>query len=332
MSNFLEHVNVILGKLRQDPITTLSVDTASEPYRVQLAVKRAIARVWNARQWTFKQRKTLMGIRVGTSEYILPKTVGEITLIISPQPPYFIDVIGEEEFDRRIPKPIATGKPTVGMLFEYTGVRLQPSTTAQIVIASNDATDTTQSVRIRGIVNEQEDFEDCILNGTAGITTTKSFSEVISVSKPTDTVGTISFIMNGTEYVAQLGPHEKTHEFKKIRLYPTPDFQDNISIKHFKVPFIPQAANDITEIPTRWDYVVEQWAFAMALQPKGQDQLAEQQAEFDLAEKYLNEDMASEERISSATVIQPDRAFDMGNRDINGLLGSSTDGFSFELY
>jgi hypothetical protein len=331
MAIFIEHVNVTLQRLRQTPITVLSTDTSDVAYRVQLAVQRAIVRVWNAKQWTFKQRKTTLALSSGTSEYNLGKDVGEPYICLLSASPYLVRPFAEEDFDTRIPNPTATGNPEKYMLFEYAGVETQPTAASALTLASSSASDTTQQVLIRGVVSGQEDYEIATLNGTTSVVTSKQFTSVRSISKSAETAGRITITSNSAAVtVLTLGPLEKTTRLKKVRFYPTPTSTLTATIKHFKQPFVPTQALDDSEIPSRWDYVVEQWAFAMALQPQGQDQISEQQAQFNLAEKYLNEDMASEESQTATSIIVPRRGLDDGT-NYEGLLRSDVDGYSFEI-
>lgn len=330
MSLFLEHCNVVLQRLRQDAITELSTDASTVAYRVQTAVQRAIARVWNAKQWTFKQRKTTLSLVPGTSEYNLGKEVGEPYIVLLSASPYLVRPRSEDDFDTRVPNPTATGNPDTYMLFEYAGVENQPSSASVLVVVSSSASDTTQTVLIRGIVSGQEDYEIVTLNGTTQVFTSKQFSSVRSITKNAVTSGRVTITADsGATSVLTLGPLEKTTKLKKIRFYPEPSSSLTATIKHFKEPYIPTLAMDDSEIPSRWDYVVEQWAFAMALQPQGQDQLAEQQTQFELAEKYLNEDMASEEKQSEARIIVPRRGLDDAT-NYEGYLRAGDDGYSFE--
>lgn len=331
MALFIESVNVVLQRLRETPITELSSDATSVAFRAQTAVQRAVARVWNAKQWTFKQRKTTLALTSGTGEYNLGKEVGEPYIVLLSASPYLVRPKSEEDFDTRIPNPTGTGNPDHYMLFEYGGVETQPTSASILTLASSSVSDTTQSVMIRGVVSGQEDYEMVTLNGTTQVTTTKQFTSIRSISKSAATAGRISVTSNGGAVtVLTLGPLEKTTRLKKVRFYPTPSSSLTATIKHFKEPFIPTQALDDSEIPSRWDYVVEQWAFALALQPQGQDQITEQQSQFDLAEKYLNEDMASEERQTAAQIIVPRRGLDDGTL-YEGYLRSDTDGFSFEI-
>lgn len=335
MSFFLDHVNSVLLKLRQDTVTSPSTDTTTVAYRVQIAVQRAIARVWNAKQWTFKQRKTNLSLVNGTSEYNLPKTVGEPYIVLTQDSNSNIRLCypkTEEEFDTLIPNPIATGQPDMYILFDNRGVEAQPTSASTITVVSSSNTDITGKVFIRGIVNGQEDLEDVTLNGTTSVTTTKSFSEVYAISKDIITTGRITITSNGGAVtLLTLGRLETTIRLKRIRFYPKPNAAYTAIIKHFATPFIPEGYGEDSQIPKRWDYVVEQFAFAWALQPQGQDQLAEQQVQLELAEKYLNEDMASEEKQSSAVVVVPRKAF-ADTPYPYGYLRNAEDGFSFEIY
>lgn len=330
MAIFLSHVNVVLSKLRETPITALSTDTASVAYYVQTAVQRAIARVWNAKQWTFKQRKTTRTTANGTSEYTLSKLIGEPYILLSTGSPYILRPVSEDEFDSYIPNPTASGNPQLYMLYEVAGVETQPTATAALVVVSSSASDTTQSVTIKGLVSGQVDYETVALNGTTNVTTTKQFDSILSVGKSAYTAGRVTITESGVgTTLVVMGPLETVVRYKKMRLYPTPSSTLTITIKHFAQPNIPTSEYEDAEIPARWDYVVEQYAFALALQSKGRDQADEATIQFQLAEKYLNEDMAAEEKQSSAELIVPRRALDTGTLN-DGFLRSSTDGLSFE--
>lgn len=330
MAVFLDYVNNVLGKLRQTPITTLSTDNTTVAFRTQLAVQRAIARVWNAKQWSFKQSKVQFALAIGQSEYPLPRIVGEPYIALSSRPPYLLKPKSEDFFDNLVPNPIATGNPEFYMLWENAGVESQPTSASIISFSSNNAGDTTQKIMIRGLVGGVEDHEVISLNGTVTVNSTKQYSSIYSISKSDYTSGLVTVTSNsGAVSVLLFGPLEKTVRIKMVRFYSTPSSTLTVTMKHFKQPFVPTQDFDDAGIPSRWDYVVEQYAFAMSLQPLGQDQIAEQQAEFAIADKMVEIDMAAEETLSSAIVIVPNRAltdFPAGQ----GYIRSNVDGLSFE--
>lgn len=337
MALFLTHVNNILERLRQDKITVISTDPASVAFRCQTAVQRAIARVWNSRQWTFKQAKDTLAITAQTTidgaTFSLPKRVGDLYLVRSTVSPYLIRPKSSDDFDTRIPNPISIGNPSIYTQYEYTGVDAQPTSASVISVSSNSAADTTQKVRIRGIVNSEEDVEEITLVGTTAVLTTKSFSVIHSISKSAVTAGKVTVTANsGAVTVVTLGPLETVLRLKKITFYPIPSAAATITLKHFKLPFIPSSDNDDSDIPSRWDYVVEQWAFALALQPQGQDQISEQTTQFTIAQQMLDTDMSSEERQSAETVIQPRRGLDEGDTNSGYLDDTLGRGFEESSY
>lgn len=327
MAIFIDHVNSVLQKLRETPITELSTDTATEAYRVQIATRRAVWRVWNARQWSFKLRQHSFPTVSGQTEYVLPKAVGQASIIKSSQPPYRLEGISEDMFDRYVPNPTASGNAQFYRLYEMGGAQNQPSSASTLSITSNSASDTTQKVFIKGLVNSEVDTEEVSLAGTGTVSTTKSFSAVYAITKSAETEGNVT-VTAGATTIGRLAPQEKVLRLRILRLYPTPGSVYTITVKHFALPPLLTKAYEDTEIPTHWDYIIEQYAFAMALQPKGQEQITEQAQQFGLADKFLNEDMASEEQISAEKLILPERWG--GTGDFGWL--NSLDGFGYTYY
>ncbi len=327
MATFLDHVNVVLQMLREAPITALSTDTSSEAFRVQRAVRRAVWRVWNAKQWGFKLRSYTFPTVANQLSYTLPKLVGEPYSILSTQPPYTLTNISERMFNKLVPNPTASGNTEFYRLFEMIGASEQPSSATTLSIVSNHASDTTQTVLVKGLVNSEVDMEEVTLAGTSTVTTTKSFSAVYAITKSSETAGNVT-VTAGATTVGRLAPQEKVLRLRVIKLYPTPGSVYTITVKSFGLPPYLTNAYEDTEIPTRWDYVVEQFAFAMALQPKGQEQLSEQAEQYRVAKQYLEEDMASEEYITSEELILPERWG--GTGDYSWL--NSLDGFGYTYY
>ncbi len=326
MAIFLDHVNKVLGMLRADPITALSTDTSTVAFRTQLAVQRAIAKVWNSKQWSFKQRKTTLSVASGEDEIELPKDVGEPYMILSSLEPYILTSIDEDDFDRLEPNPQESASPKVIMLFEQEGVNTQLSAASTVTAVSSSSADITQKVLVKGIVSGEVDYEELSLIGTTSVTTSKSFTKITSVTKSDITSGRVTITDSGAVTLLVMSPLEKVIRLRKARLYPDPSASLTVTIKHFALPRIPVHAYEDSEIPSRWNYVVEQYAFAMALQPQGQDQINEQIAQFNLANAFMG-DMAKEEKQSSMQIIQPAKAFDVGEG--NGGLFSPPSGWNY---
>lgn len=297
---YIDHINHVLSTLRETDVTDITTDKSTEAWKAQEAVKRAVKRIWNYKQWSFKGRITTFSTVSGTEDYILSKDVGNIYQILSSVAPYHIHSISEQTFDTIEPNRTRTGNPSTATLFEMRGVNTQPSSASVITIVSSSTSDTTENVIIRGLVSDEDDFEELTLNGNTNVNSSKSFSRIDSITKSAVTVGRITITSNSAAVTnAVMGRLELTMRFKRLRLYPEPAAVITITIKHFTRSVILTDRYHDTEIPRDWDYVVDALAVAFALQAKGQDQINETTSHTELAIKILEQDMATEEHISS---------------------------------
>jgi hypothetical protein len=317
MSLYIDHVNTVLSKLREPVVTALATNADVTAFMVQVAVQRAVNRVWNSRKWTFKKRQSTMSTVADQAEYVFPKVVGETYSILSQDSDGVgksVDVYPEETIDQKVPDPQASGWPKILGISDELGVETQPSSASVISVVSSSSSDTTQIVVIRGVVSGETDVEEVSLNGTNAVSTTKSFSSILAVSKSATSVGRVTLTSNsGVVTNVVIAPQEKTTRLRKVRFLPTPDAVYSVIFKHFAKPPILTTRYEDTEIPVRWDYIVDQYAFALALQAKGKEQSEEFALQMQLADKMLEADMATEESESSETIIILNRAL-MGRR------------------
>ena len=271
-------------------------------------------RIFNAKTWSFRQRRTTFATVASTARYNLPKTVGLPYIVQSTGEPKKIEFVGEEEFDFQIPDPLEVADPRVATIYDLNGVSEQPSSASVIAISSSSNADTSQIVRVRGLVGGQETSENISLNGTSGVNGLLSFSEIIAVTKSAETTGNITLTSNSAAVTnVVIGPLETTVKFRQMRLYPTPASVLTITVKHFAPPPILTHIYDDIQIPQTWDYVTDQFAFALALQAKGQDQASEFTTQYALAKQFLDEDMATEERAAVHVPLIARRAGDTGD-------------------
>ncbi len=308
MGLFIDHVNTVLEKLRETPITALSTDTSSEAFKAQACVRRAVKRIWNAKQWSFKYRRHTFPTVASQEAYVLPRQVGEVYSVQSSASPYNIGVAREDQFDNALPNPTSTGNPRSLRLFEMVGIDTQPSAASVATVVSSSASDTTQKVLVKGLVGGYVDTEELTLVGTTPVNGSKSFTEIYAVTKSAETVGRVTLTSNaGAVTNVVLGTQDKTVRLRKLRLYPIPSSVLTITVKNFGLPPALTQAYEDTEIPNRWDYIVDQYAFALSLQAKGKEQLEEFVAQMNLGKTMLEEEMASEEYVSAEDIIVPEK-------------------------
>lgn len=72
----------------------------------------------------------------------------------------------------------------------------QPSSASSISCVSDSSSDTTQSITIYGVVDNNRIIETVELNGTSSVSTDNSFLEIISVKKSSETTGTVTLTSN----------------------------------------------------------------------------------------------------------------------------------------
>lgn len=103
-------------------------------------------------------------------------------------------------------------------------VAAQPTSGSTLSIASNSASDVTQTVRVWGIVNGEEDSEQVSLAGTTAQVTTRSFTRVDRVAKSDVTIGRVRVTANaGAVTVVDLGSGEYTARYTRIHLVRRPN-------------------------------------------------------------------------------------------------------------
>lgn len=304
---YIDLVNTVLAKMRQDPITDLSTDTTTFAYRAQEAVNRAVARVWNHKTWAFKRNSVVTSLTSGTAQYELDRRIGEIYSIITDAHPYKISIVPQHLFNLFEPNPQNSGNPWLAFLDHFIGVRSQPSAASIVTAYSSSASDTTQTVLITGVINGGGYVREALsLSGTSQVSTINSFVSIESVTKSGSTQGVISiYADSGTTFLCNLAQSDTTARFKSITFFPTPSSTISITYHYFREPQTMVHKFEDSLIPDRWTYVVDQWAFALMLQSQGQDQLAETEKQTQLAIKMLEEDMASEETISVEESMTP---------------------------
>lgn len=307
MGLFIDHTNSVLAKLREAPISSLSTDATSEAYKAQESVRRAVWRIWNAKLWDFKKRSYTYSVTSGTSDIFVQRFIGEIYQITSSVSPYILKPIREDLFNQIEPNPTASGNPEFYRLYEDLGYATAVPSASTLAASSNSSSDTTQKVLIKGIVGGLIDQEELSLSGTSSVFTTKNFTDVISITKSATTAGIITIATSGGTTILTLGTLEKTVRLRRLRLFPSPSSSLTLTMRGYGLP--PELTNAYEDslIPSRWDYVVDQFALAFALQAKGQSQIAEFQAQMSLADAFLNEDMLTEEIISTEEPIVPQR-------------------------
>jgi hypothetical protein len=300
MATFMKHIQSVLRGLRLPIVTSLSTNPDDDAFAAQEAVRAAVYEVWNDKQWSFKQREDTITTVASQIGYDIPPNVGEVYIALLSDTPYRIWGINTDLFDQRVPNPTSTGNPHVFTMWEYTAVTNQPTSASSLSVSSSSTQDSTAKIFIKGLVSGEIDNETVTLSGTTPQVTSKSFSKVISVTKNNTTIGRVTITSNAAVVTNLIiNPAERTPRIRKTRLYPIPASALTVTFKHYALPPLLRDPNEDTEIPYRWDPIVNEFALSYALQIKGKDRIEERAVIRQLADNLLGQ-MRSEERQSSA--------------------------------
>lgn len=112
------------------------------------------------------------------------------------------------------------------------------SSTVTVDIVSSSASDTSEKVRVNGVISGAPGTELITLNGTSTQSGLSSFSEIYSVSKDSVTSGIVTITLVGSSNVtaAVLGPNQLAREYQPIYLWPTPSDVRTINFRSIRRP------------------------------------------------------------------------------------------------
>lgn len=146
-------------------------------------------------------------------------------------------------------------------------VKMQPTATGTLSVVSSDASDTTQTVFVRGISSGVEVGESISLNGLTPVVSSNSYSEIISISKSASTTGKVT-ITSGSDTLAVIAPSVLDYKVTLLMLHAVPS-----QALVLKIPYkiAPSPLSEAYDVPL-FDFgdLIEKGATMMALRYKRQ--------------------------------------------------------------
>jgi hypothetical protein len=134
-----------------------------------------------------------------------------------------INIVTEQDFLQNYGDALTdTGSPDTCFLASDV-VASQPAS-GQLIIKSSSASDTTQTILLRGISSTAgEVYESLTCNGTTAVTASNTYTRVLGLSKSAATAGKITLYDNdGTTARAVMSPETLVSRYKILNLYPVP--------------------------------------------------------------------------------------------------------------
>lgn len=166
----------------------------------------------------------------GTQDYAMPDDFLKSLSVYDGTNKKNLTQITQKEYQQKYESDLtSTGSPDYYIITEDC-VRTQPSSAGVVVAVSSSASDTSQTIYIRGIVSGVEQVESITLTGTTNATGSKSFSRILSISKSAVTVGYVTVTRSDT--LSILAPEVLVSRYKKLRLVRVPGATLSIEVKY----------------------------------------------------------------------------------------------------
>lgn len=157
------------------------------------------------------------------AEYGLADRAGDISLVYMTSPERVLYRKDIEEINRDDPSPNTTINPSFYYLNGVRNVQNQPSSASVIRVQSSDGGDTTQGLRITGLVNDIIRSEKITLTGTTPVSGSLSFTEILELALDIIPTGFITIDSNSAAVInAVIPPNKISQEFTIMGFYPTP--------------------------------------------------------------------------------------------------------------
>lgn len=171
----------------------------------------------------------------GTEDYVLPDDFGTELFVVDKTNGIQLARLDQQKWMEKH----QADSDTQGTVYDYlildSMVRKQPTSASVATVVSSSASDTSQTVYIRGIVSGREDYESITVTGTTNAVGTKSWDRILSVAKSAATVGTITVTTNSAAVtVAVLSREMLVHRVKIIRLVSTPIGSITVEISYIQ--------------------------------------------------------------------------------------------------
>lgn len=239
----------------------------------------------------------------GSSRLYLPKRVDRVYFLYSTT----LDAAAIHRHADQFFNRVGTLADSSGVFTDFADVgelgrKADFSSTAELLsVSSSSASDTTQTVVIRGVSSGEEILEEVTLSGTTPVDTTNTYSDLYSVSCDGSNAGVISVSgkVSATTYAA-LAPRERTARYRVLRISGIPSSAETLKIFGRKRVNRLSYDNDVPEIPVSQVLVEKAAAEHFARQRKWAEASAYHMQVADQLLKALTRDLSHEPVIEQA--------------------------------
>ena len=176
--------------------------------------------------------------------------------------PQYVQNMNDNEFRMYEPGPESTGTPYLYRLIGFSPVLNQPTAASILTMASSSTADTSINVNVQGL-NTSGVFvtEAVTLNGTGSVTTTNSYTRVLSLSKSSKTTGTVTITSDAAAVTnVAIAPSDRSVNHPLIGLYTIPSAAITMYYDFTMAVQTLSANDDISLIPEKYHDAIELYA------------------------------------------------------------------------
>lgn len=238
-----------MNKSLSDIVSNVQNEVLDTSTSIQSVIKNYINRryfqILRAINWENINPNYTFNTIAGTQSYVLPDDFGKPFIVRDANNQ---NELAELDYQSLISKNISvissSGIPTQYSIIEDR-IQDQPTSASILTLVSTSASDTTQTILIRGISSSVEVYESVSVNGISSVTTTNSYTRIISISKSAVSVGKITATSNsGAVTVVAVPPIVTTPFFKKITFNYIPSSVITIALPYYIKPSVLVDDND----------------------------------------------------------------------------------------
>lgn len=174
----------------------------------------------------------------GTQDYVLPDDFGKEISARDTTNGKELSPVQFDELVRYYPDEVDASGTIERYVIYDSPVKEQPSSASVLTIVSSSASDTTQTILIRGISSAGiEIAESVTLTGTSDALTTNSFTRIKAISKSASTTGYITIDSNSAAKTqAVMAPEVLESRYKICKLHYVPNAVVTISMPYIIKP------------------------------------------------------------------------------------------------
>jgi hypothetical protein len=181
----------------------------------------------------------------GTQNYVLPDDFGKEISVRDTTNGLELSAYDYQSLVTDYPDSVSDeGSVARYIVYEDT-VQAQPTAASTLSIVSSSASDTTQTILIRGISSGVETTESVTVTGATPAVSTNSYTRVKGISKSAVTVGKVTVTSNsGAVTICVLAPKVTESRYKLVKLHYVPSTAIVIAMPYIIKPLPMTEAND----------------------------------------------------------------------------------------